>query len=371
MRWLLTVLRQVPDPRTGNATRHDLLDILMIALTASICGCESCVEFADFAEDREELFREFLGLENGLPSHDTFSRLFRLLDPEALAQCFSRFLDGLGEVGQGVVAIDGKTLRRSFDRAAGTSALHVVTAFASEAQLVLGQKAVPSGGNEITAARELLRLLDVKGMLVTGDAIHCQRETAEIIVERGGDYLLALKANRPAMLADVTAYFADPPPGAVAVHETTDADHGRLEVRRHSVSHDVGWLFSDRRYPDEPAMPGLATIAMVETRVEHDGKTRTGQRYYLSSAKFSPDAFARAVRAHWAIENGLHWVLDVTFDEDRARNRKDHGPENLAILRKLALNVLRRARPNISIRRKRKRSGWSDAFARSVIGQMR
>lgn len=371
MSWLITILRQVPDPRTGNATRHDLLDVLMIALTAAICGCESCVEFADFAEDREALFREFLSLENGLPSHDTFSRVFRLLDPEALARCFSSFLDGLGEAGQGVLAIDGKTLRRSFDRAAGRSALHVVTAFASEAQLVVGQQAVPAGGSEIGTAREVLRLLDLKGVLVTADALHCQRETAEIILERGGDYLLALKANRPAMLAEVETFFADPKASVLTPHITTDADHGRIETRRHVVSHDVAWLFSDRRSPDEPSMPGLASLAMVEATVARGDKTSVNRRYDLASAKLSPDAFARAARAHWSIENGLHWVLDVGFDEDRARNRKDHGPENLATIRKLALNVLRRARPDISIRRKRKRSGWSDTFARSVIGQMR
>lgn len=368
---LITILREVPDPRTGNATRHDLLDVLMISLTASICGCEGCVEFADFGLDREDLFREFLSLENGLPSHDTFSRLFRLLDPAALAGCFSRFVEVLGEAGGGVVAIDGKTLRRSFDRAAGASALHVVTAFATEAQLVLGQKGVPVGGNEIGAARELLRLLDLKGVLVTADAIHCQRETAEIVLERGGDYLFALKANRPAVLADVEAFFDDPPPDTVEAFVTTDADHGRIETRRHAVGHDVAWLFADRRYPHEPVMPGLASIGMVEADVERNGKTSISRRYYLSSAKLSAQSFARAVRAHWGIENGLHWVLDVTFDEDRARNRKDHGPENLTVIRKLALNVLRRARPDISIRRKRKRSGWSDAFARSILGQMR
>ena len=370
MSWLITILRDVPDPRTGNATRHDLLDVLTIALVASICGCESCVEFADFAEDREELFREFLGLENGLPSHDTFSRLFRLIEPAPLAAAFGRFLEVLGEGGAGVVAIDGKTLRRSFDRAAGRSALHVVTAFAAEAQLVIGQKAVPSGGNEITAARELLELLDLKGSLVTADAIHCQARTADLVLARGGDYLFALKDNRPAMRAEVETFFADP---EAAVHrcETTDADHGRIEVRRHAVSHDVAWLASDRRFADEAAMPGLAAIAMVEAEVERDGRTTTSRRYYLSSAALTPERFAAAVRAHWTIENGVHWVLDTVFDEDRARNRKDHGAENLAVIRKLALNVLKRARPDISIRRKRKRSGWSDAFARSIIGQMR
>jgi predicted transposase YbfD/YdcC len=371
MSWLITIFRDVPDPRTGNATRHDLLDVLMIALTASICGCESCVEFADFAEDREELFREFLSLTNGLPSHDTFSRLFRLIDPQALSGCFGRFLEALGADGAGVVAIDGKTLRRSFDRAAGASALHVVTAFAAEARLVIGQKAVAEGGNEITAARDLLELLDLKGALVTADAIHCNAQTTQTVLDRGGDYLFALKANRPATLADVEAYFADPG-AAIADHcETVDADHGRIETRRHAVVHDVDWLFPAKPDPDRPAMPALATIASVEAEVERDGKVSRSRRYYLSSARLSAEQFAKAARAHWGIENGVHWVLDVGFDEDRARNRKDHGAENLAIIRKLALNVLKRARPEISIRRKRKRSGWSDTFARSVLGQMR
>ena len=370
MSWLITILRDVPDPRSGNATRHELLDILMIALTASICGCEGCVEFADFAEDREELFREFLSLENGLPSHDTFSRLFRLLDPEALSGCFARLLDALGEDGAGVVAIDGKTLRRSFDKAKGASALHVVTAFATEARLVIGQKAVEDGGNEITAARALIELLDLKGALVTADAIHCNAETARKVLDRGGDYLFTLKANRPATLKDVETYFADPKAVIAETFETTDADHGRLEMRRHTVVHDVDWLFPQGD-KDRPPMPALAMIGRIETEVERDGKIARSCRYCLSSAKLSAEAFARAVRAHWSIENGVHWVLDVTFDEDRARNRKDHGAENLAIIRKLALNVLKRARPEISIRRKRKRSGWSDAFARSVLGQMR
>lgn len=184
------------------------------------------------------------------------------------------------------------------------------------------------------------------------------------------NYLFALKANRPATLKESRAFFDDPPPGLVERHETTDADHGRIESRRHAVTHAVAWLFSDRRYAGEPAMPGLATLGRVEAEVERDGMTTRSPRFYLSSARLTPERSA-AVRAHWGIENGLHWVLDMAFDEDRARTRKDHGAENLAVLRKLALNVLRTARPDISIRRKRKRSGWSDAFARSIIGQMR
>ncbi|KQT07326.1 transposase [Methylobacterium sp. Leaf399] len=371
MRSLITILGTIPDPRTGNAQRHELLDVLTIALVASICGCQTCVDMADFAEDREALFREFLRLEHGLPSHDTFSRLFRLLDPHALCSAFGHFLDVLGSEGSGGVAIDGKTLRRSFDRAVGTSALHVVTAFAADAKLVIGQKAVAAGSNEIVAGRALLELLSLNGALVTADAIHCQSETARTVLARGGDYLFALKGNRPALHADVKAFFADPPADSLAWHETSDADHGRIEIRRHAVTHSVDWLFSDRRYAGEPAMPGLASLAMVTNTVERDGQTTTATRYYLSSASLTPERFASAVRAHWHIENSLHWVLDTAFDEDRARTRKDHGPENLAILRKLALNVLKQARPGLSIRRKRNRAGWSDAFARTIIAQMR
>jgi predicted transposase YbfD/YdcC len=368
---LISILHGVTDPRSGNATRHDLVDVLTIALTASICGCETCVEFADFGEDREDLFREFLSLKNGLPSHDTFSRLFRLLDPQALSSCFGRLLEEIGADGAGVIAIDGKTLRRSFDRAAGRSALHVVTAFASEAQLVLAQKAVAEGSNEIIAARELLELFDCKGALVTADAIHCNSATAGAILERGGDYLLALKENRPVTLRDVKDYLADPKAAIADRHETVDANHGRVETRRHTVVHDVGWLFAGRPDKDHPALPALKTIGMIEAIVERDGRTTRSLRYYLSSARLSAPAFAKAVRAHWNIENGLHWVLDMAFDEDRSRARKDHAAENLAIIRKLALNILKTARPDISIRRKRKRSGWSEAFARTIIGQMR
>ena len=266
-----------------------------------------------------------------------------------------------------MLAIDGKTLRRSFDRAAGRSALHVVTAFGAEARVSLGQRAVAPGGNEITAARALLATLALDGALVTGDAIHAQAETAQLVLERGGDYLFALKANRPAMREAVAAFFADPPE-ALDCHQTWDADHGRVETRRHWVTHSVGWLFGDRAEPGAPRMPGLATLACVEAT--RDGGTPT-RRYYLSSARLTAERFASALRAHWAIENSLHWVLDVTFDEDAARNRKDNGPENLAILRRLTLNLLQTARPDLPISRKRKRAAWSDKFARAIIGQMR
>jgi predicted transposase YbfD/YdcC len=367
---LIDTLGEVPDPRRGNARRHELLDILTIALVASVCGAESCVDFAEFAEDRETLLREFLILKNGLPSHDTFSRVFRLLDPAAFGRAFEAFLDDLGAAGDGVLAIDGKTLRRSFDRAAGRSALHIVTAFGTGARVAIAQKAVPEGQNETLAARALLETLALDGLLVTGDAMHAHEGTAQVILDRGGDYLLALKANRPAMFREVAAYFADPPEPLEAF-ETTDADHGRIETRRHRVTHSTGWLFSDRRYAGEPRLPGLAGLGCVEATRTEAGRTSASTRYYFCSAPLTPERFARAVRGHWAIENSLHWVLDVTFNEAPARTRRDHGPANLAILRRLSLNLLNKARPKMSLSRKRKRAGWSDAFARTIIGQMR
>ena len=374
MACLLELLGGVPDPRTGNAQRHGLLDILVIALAASVCGAETCVDFAEFAEDREVLLREFLSLDNGLPSHDTFSRLFRLLDPAAFGRVFEAFLDDLGEGGPGVMAIDGKTLRRSFDRAAGRSPLHVVTAFGAGARLVIGQRAVPrdgtDGGNEITAARALLETLCLNGVLVTADALHTQTATAQIILDRGGNYLFALKANHPLMVREVAEYFADPAQN-LASYQTVDGDHGRIETRVHRVSHVVDWLFSDRRYKDEPRLPGLACIGCVQSTRQIGAVTTTTTRYYVASTPLSRETFASAVRAHWSIENSLHWVLDMEFDEDRARNRKDNGPENLTILRKLTLNLLRKTRPNLPVSRKRKRAGWSDDFAKSIIGQMR
>lgn len=375
MSWFGDAFDSLPDPRTGNAKLHDLLEVLTIALTAAVCGAESCSDFADFAVDREDLFREFLRLENGVPSHDTFSRIFRLLDPAAFAGSFGRFVEGLGRAGEGVIAIDGKTLRRSFDDAARSSPLAVVTAFASATHMVIGQEAfrAAEGDSEIVAARALLACLDLTGHLVTADAIHCQNDTARVILERGGDYLLRLKGNRPALHEAVVEYFADPETVAgLATAQTTDGDHGRIETRRAYVTEDLGWLRGPKTACTEPVLPpGLVCLGLIEATVTRGAKTTTTRHYHVSSRALTPQAYLAAARAHWSIENSLHWVLDVTFDEDRARNRKDHAPENLATLRKLALNVLKRARTDISVRRKRKRSGWSNDFARSILGQMR
>jgi len=348
----------LPDPRSGNATRHDLLEMLMIALCAVLCGAESCVDMALFGRSKEAVLRRFLKLEHGVPSHDTFSRLFRLLDPEAFQASFQRFVASFAEAlrAEDLVAVDGKTLRRSFDRAAGRSPLHLISAWAGGQGLVLGQAKVEDGANEITALPALLALLDLKGRLVTADAMHCQRDTAARLIAAEADYVLALKDNQPALLEEVRLLLDDPqaPPDDVA--ETVDGDHGRIETRRAEVLYDVDFLTEAYHWP------GLQAIGKVTAWREIDRRTSVKTRYYLLSRPLSAVRFLTAVRSHWGIENSLHWVLDVTLDEDQSRARKDHAPENLALLRRLALNILRANPDKGSIRGKIKRAGWDDNF---------
>jgi predicted transposase YbfD/YdcC len=352
---------ELDDPRTGNAQRHELDEIVMIALLAILCGAETCVDMALFGRSKEPLLRRFLRLPGGVPSHDTFSRVFRLLDPAAFEACFARYLAALSARVQGVVAIDGKTVRRSFDRQKGQAPLHLVSAWACEQRLVLGQLRVADTSNEIPAVPELLALLALEGCIVTADALHCQDRTAAAILERAGDYVLALKANRPALFEDVRLLLDDPevPPDDLAT--TTDGDHGRIETRRAAVVHDVAWLAEGHGFP------GLRAVGKITATREQDGKTTTATRYYLLSRPLPAAQFLAVVRAHWQIENRLHWVLDVVLDEDQARARKDHAPENLARLRRFALNVLRANHEKGSTRGKIKRAGWDDAFLLQLL----
>lgn len=354
----------VEDPRTGNAQRHDLLEVLFMSLCASLCGAESCVDMADFAEAKEDVLRGFLKLEGGAPSHDTFSRLFRLLDPEQFHDAFQRFMADFAGTRAGVVAIDGKSLRRSFDRAAGASPLHLVSAWASEERLVLGQMKVAQGGNEITAVPALLRLLSLEGTTVTMDAMHCQRAPAEAIMAEGGDYVMAVKANQPALHDDVKLLMDDPGAPADDSAETVDADHGRIETRRAEVLHDVEWLTQTHRWP------GLAAVGKVTATREIDRHATTTARYYIASRPLSAAELNRLVRGHWGIENQLHWVLDVVMNEDQARARKDNAPENLALLRRLALNIIKRNKDKGSNRLKFKRAGWDDRFLTKLIAEI-
>jgi predicted transposase YbfD/YdcC len=240
------------DPRTGNAGRHDLLEILMIALCTVLCGGQSAVDMAEFAEDKEAFLRGFLTLEHGPPSHDTFSRVLRRLDPDQFRACFQRFMARFAEAAQGVIAIDGKVLRRSFDTASGKSALHMVTAWGCDQRLVLAQIATDEKSNEITAVPRLLEMLSLKGTIVTVDALNCQRDIARRIVDQGGDYVLALKGNQGTLHGDVTLFLEDPETRPTDTHTTVDGDHGRIETRACSVSTDIGWLRESHQWPASP-----------------------------------------------------------------------------------------------------------------------
>ena len=336
-------------------------------LASAICGAESCVDMAEFGLAKEPLFRQVLRLNHGIPSHDTFSRLFRLLDPAAFHTAFQRFMAAFAEAAtvDGVIALDGKTARRSFDRARSGSPLHLVSAWACDARLVLGQRAVAEGGNEIDALLELLAMLDLEGRIVTADAMHCQRRTAKAVLERRADYVLALKATQRELLADVRLLLDDPQAPPESEAQTMDGDHGRIETRRASVLADIDYLQRAHSFP------GLAAIARITASREISGKTSTAVRYFLLSRPMTAERLLAVVRAHWGIENSLHWVLDVIMDEDQARTRRDHGPENLALLRRLALNMLRANTAKGSVRLKIKRAGWRDDFLLSILAQLR
>jgi predicted transposase YbfD/YdcC len=357
-----SIFADLEDPRTGNAQRHDLHEILVIALCTVLCGGEDCSDMALFGRAKEPFLRQFLRLEHGIPSHDTFSRVFRLLDPARFHACFLAFMRAFAEGCRGVVALDGKTLRRSFDRAAGQSPLHLVSAWAVEQRLVLGQVAVDAKSNEITAVPQLLRMLSLDGVVVTADAMACQRAVAAQISDQGGAYVLALKANQGTLFEDVKL-FLDDPAVALAKAETTDGEHGRIEVRQVALSPDIAWL------QERHAWPGRQAIGKVSASRETKDQTSRETRYFLLSRVFSPERFGEIVRAHWGIENGLHWVLDVTMNEDQLRNRKDHGPENLALLRRLALNLAKLEPSKGSMKGKLKRAGWDDAYLATLLAQ--
>jgi predicted transposase YbfD/YdcC len=317
-----------------------------------------------------DFLRRFLPFERGLPAHDTLNDVINALDADLFKTCFATWVGALRDDDPDVIAIDGKTSRRSHARSQGREPLHMVSAWASRQRLVLGQEATEIKSNEITAIPLLLERLELTGALVTIDAMGTQTTIAETIVRRGGDYLLALKGNRPAMHEDVVRFFADPPAEMLQTPvKTTDNDHGRLEERRHLVCHDVSWLFSQRRYPDEPRFPHLAMIGMVETRTERGGRTEHERRYYLSSATLDANTFAAAVRAHWGIENRLHWVLDVVFHDDLARLRTGSGPQNMAIVKHMAMNLVRNPKDKHSLKVRRKKANLNPDYLETLIRQ--
>lgn len=373
---LAAAFGDLTDPRTGPALRHPLLDVLTIALCAIICGEETWIGVEAWAEIREDVLTDWLGLTQGIPSHDTFGRVFARIDPVQFEAGFLRWTQAAlpDRPVADVLAIDGKTVRRSGDARRGQSPLHLVSAFACAQRLVLGQEAVADKSNEITAIPFLLERLVLTGQIVTIDAMGCQRNLAAQIVGQGGDYGLALKETQPTLHEDVIDCFAmadrvaDP---HLAQARTIDKGHGRREHRHCAVIGDpdvLAWLDPDGQWP------GLQSVVRVTaTRIAGEAALETGTtavRYYLSS--LAPDAVQlnQVIRSHWAVENQLHWVLDMTYREDESRVRVGYGQRNLAVLRKLTLNLVRHApdRGKRSLATQRKRAGWSMGVLYSILG---
>ena len=360
----------VVDPRTGPARRHDLTEMILMALCAVLCGADTWVDVAEWAEDNEAWLKRYLVLEHGTPSHDTFGRVFRLLDAKVFEACFRDWISGLAGVVAGVVAIDGKTACGSRD--GHNTALHTISAYATASGLCLGQEHTRGKGNEIPAIKALLDTLALKGCIVTIDAIGCQTEIAQKILDRGGDYLLAVKDNQKDLADALREFFAEGETwgfGSLTIshYQSLEKDHGRIETRQAMWVNDLSWL--DKKLRDH--WPKLAGIGMIERQREINGTVSIERAYYIGSQGItSAESFAKAARDHWGIENSLHWVLDITFREDDCRVRKDHAPLNFAALRKFALALLRQDTqyPKRSLRSRRKTAERLPDYRASLLG---
>lgn len=366
---LLEHFSSVDDPRIDRTKRHKLIDILVIAICATICGAETWEDFELFGYAKLDWFKTFLELPGGVPSHDTFRRVFARLDPTQFQQAFLDWVRSVTRLTKGeVVAIDGKQLRRSADLAAGKNAINIVSAWAEENRMVLGQVRVDEKSNEITAIPELLRILEIAGCIVTIDAMGCQTEIASEIIRKQADYVLAVKGNQNHLFEDIVGYFdwaLDDKfkQTSYTTDETISGDHGRIEVRRCYATEDISWLRKKAEFK------GIRSVAMVESeRQVGEQEASRERRYYISSLEADAKRLNRVIRSHWSIENSLHWVLDIAFREDESRIRKDHGPENMTTLRHIALNLLKQDKSiKVGIKSKRKNAGWNGGYLLKVL----
>ena len=363
---LIGIFREVRDPRDQNS-RHDLAELLFLALAATLCGAKSCVEIAEFAEAREEDLKAIVSLRHGPPSHDTFSRVFRLLDRAELSRAFAAFMAAVrGELGlgapRGVVAIDAKALRRGYEKGRAYMPPLMVSVWDAETRLAIASARAP-GGSEVKGTLDLLKGLTLKGCTVTADALHCHPAMAEAVRAAKAHYALGLKANHGPLFAAAEAGFAAA--GELAFFETKERAHGRLERRRAAI-------LPAGRLPHCPDFPGLKAIGRIQAeRTDTDSRHKTATRYVALSKLLSPAKLATVIRTHWSIENQLHWTLDVVFDEDDARTRKDNAPENLAVIRRLAHNILNAHPLNKPLASKMRRANWSKEFFFELFAHMR
>lgn len=370
-------MSQVADPRIDRTKDHELVDVLVIAICTLLCGGESFKDMEDFGKAKYDWFKTFLTLEHGIPSHDTFNRVFAALDPNQFLECFLRWTQSLRQaVSQEIVALDGKALRRAMNK--DQNVKYVVSAWAESNGLVLGQLKVNDKSNEITAVPELLRILELSGCIVTTDAMGCQTKIAKEIIESDADYVLALKGNHEKVHEEVKTFLDDTlaqaqqkrPAGAklpkavenLASFETVDKDHGRYEIRRYYQSAELNW------FADKDKWEGLRSVGMVESVREIDGQRSVERRYFLSSLSLDVQTFARAVRSHWGVENKVHWIMDVCFREDYSRARTGYAAENLATLRRFALNLLKKEKTKKrGIRGKQLNASWDHAYLLKLL----
>jgi len=357
----VTCFSQVEDPRIERSKRHQLLDIFGLTIAAVLAGANGWTDVEAFGKAKLDWLRTHFELKNGIPSHDTLGRVFGALDPAMFQQAFMEWTQALADQVEGVVSVDGKTVRRSHDESAGQGAIHMISAWANGNQVVLAQSKVEDKSNEITAIPELIERLDLKDCVVTIDAMGCQTNIARRIVEREADYVLAVKANQPHLLDEVERHFTDTPESAMDYHCTQENSHGRRETRQCWVSTDVA---------EDPAVwSALTAFVMVRATREIKGKTTTETRYYITSVHNpAAEQILAYVRAHWGIENSLHWVLDVTFNEDQCRVRTQNAAQNFTILRHIALNTLKRdTKHKDSIRAKRRRAAWNTDYLEYLL----
>jgi|SRR5208282_1364267 predicted transposase YbfD/YdcC len=375
LRALLDHFGRIEDPRDPRRLAHPLAEVLLLVVCGTIADCDDYEAIAAWGAAHLGFLRGYLPYYHGVPGGRWLTLLMNRINPALFSAAFTAWVREAWPDNPTFVAIDGKTSRRSHDRGQGKQALHLVSAFATASRLVLGQEAVEGKSNELTAIPELLAKLaenkGLKGALVSIDAIATNAKIAQAVTDAGADYLLAVKANQPTLRAETEAAFNVAEPHVVESCVDHDKGHGRVERRTVSVLHDVDWLNGDRRFPGEHRLPGAATIIRVQSRAELSDRSRFETRYYIASAVLAAQQAAQAIRAHWGVENSLHWVLDVDFNDDQSRLRKGHGAHNMAVVRHFAINMVRSAEDKRSIKLRRKLAGWDTAFLASLLGATR